>query len=123
MKIELGQFEQSFKISETDVSGLGEVESMITDELLSNSLKRFVEMRTDWSNGFNVKKEFGSNSTSIKEGFGGLNGNKLKNNDILKMQESLFFVKRRWKEEFVPKYEKELTLRVILSYQCDDFKK
>jgi hypothetical protein len=37
------------------VSGLGEVENMITDELLSNSLKRFVEMRTDWSNGFNVK--------------------------------------------------------------------
>ena len=55
VKIELGQFEQSFKISETDVSGLGEVEKMITDELLSNSLKRFVEMRTDWSNGFKVK--------------------------------------------------------------------
>ena len=55
VKVELGQFEQSFKISEIDVSGLGEVENMITDELLNNALKRFVEMRTDWSNGFNLK--------------------------------------------------------------------
>ena len=55
VKVELGQFEQSFKVSEIDVSGLGEVESMITDELLSNALKRFVEMRIDWSNGFNLK--------------------------------------------------------------------
>jgi hypothetical protein len=57
VKIELGQFEQSFKISVTDVSGLGDVENMITDKLLSNSLKRFVEMRTDWSNGFKTKNK------------------------------------------------------------------
>jgi hypothetical protein len=57
VKIELGQFEQSFKISVTDVSGLGDVENMITDKLLSNSLKRFVEMRTDWSNGFKIKNK------------------------------------------------------------------
>ena len=55
VKIELGQFEQTFKIGETDVFGLEDVEQMITQELLSNCLKRFVEMRTDWSNAFNQK--------------------------------------------------------------------
>ena len=55
LKIELDQFEQSFKISETDVSGIRDVENMITNELLQNTLKRFVEMRTDWFNSFNLK--------------------------------------------------------------------
>jgi hypothetical protein len=55
VKIELGQFEQTFKIGETDVMGLGEVENMITTELLSNCLKRFIEMRSDWEMAFNTK--------------------------------------------------------------------
>lgn len=60
VKVELGQFEQTFKIGETDVYGLEDVENMITNELLENTLKRFVEMRTDWGNAFqskNIKKE------------------------------------------------------------------
>lgn len=52
IKIELGQFEQIFKIGETDVASLNEVEKMLTTELLSNCLKRFVEMRSDWENAF-----------------------------------------------------------------------
>jgi hypothetical protein len=55
VKIELGQFEQSFKIGETDVLSLSEVESMITPELLSNTLKRFVDMRSDWEAAFKNK--------------------------------------------------------------------
>jgi hypothetical protein len=51
----LGQFEQIFKVGESDVLGLEEVKRMITDELLSNCLKRFIEMRTDWENGFKQK--------------------------------------------------------------------
>ncbi|MDC3252915.1 hypothetical protein OAU25_01550 [Crocinitomicaceae bacterium] len=57
VKIELGQFEQSFKISETDVSGPKEVENMITNNLLRNAIGRFVEMREDWENGFKKKNE------------------------------------------------------------------
>lgn len=57
VKIELGQFEQSYKIGETDVTGLEEVENMITDSLLSNALKRFVEMRTDWEEAFRKKNK------------------------------------------------------------------
>lgn len=55
VKIELGQFEQTFKIGETDVYGVEDVERMITPELLSNAIKRFVEMRSDWEVAFNQK--------------------------------------------------------------------
>jgi len=56
VKIELGQFEQTYKIGETDVNGPDDVEKMITAELLSNAIKRFVDMRTDWGNAF-IKKD------------------------------------------------------------------
>jgi hypothetical protein len=52
VKIELGQFEQIFKISESDVNGLEELKRMITDQLLRNSLDRFLSMRTDWEDAF-----------------------------------------------------------------------
>lgn len=55
VKIELGQFEQSYKIGETDVFSLEEVQNMITPELLSNALQRFVQMRADWEKAFQQK--------------------------------------------------------------------
>lgn len=55
VKVELGQFEQSFKIGELDVNSLEEVERMITPELLNNALNRFVQMRIDWENAFKNK--------------------------------------------------------------------
>jgi hypothetical protein len=55
VKIELGQFEQTYKISETDVFGLEDVERMISQELLINALHRFVEMRKDWEQAFTLK--------------------------------------------------------------------
>ncbi len=73
--------------------------------------------------GFNIKKEFGSNSTTIKETLGGLNGDRLKKGDILPYNEFYFEHKKRLKEKFIPNYEDELTLRVILSYQENKFLK
>lgn len=55
VKIELGQFEQSFKIGEIDVMGLEDVKNMITEEFLKNCLNRFVEMREDWDKSFKNK--------------------------------------------------------------------
>ena len=52
VKVELGQFEQIFKIAETEVSGLQEVEAMVTEQLLTNCLTRFISMRSDWENAF-----------------------------------------------------------------------
>lgn len=56
VKIELGQFEQTFKIAESDVNGLEELKRMVTDQLLRNSLERFLSMRTDWEEAFKNKE-------------------------------------------------------------------
>lgn len=55
VKIELGQFEQSYKIGEIDVMGLDDVKGMITNEFLSGCLKRFITMREDWETSFKNK--------------------------------------------------------------------
>lgn len=55
VKIELDQYAQTYKILEQDVMGLDDVEKMITPQLLSNVLKRFVEMRSDWAEAFKSK--------------------------------------------------------------------
>jgi len=55
VKIELGQFEQSYKIGELDVDTIEDVERMITPELLKNAVSRFVDMRTDWEEAFKNK--------------------------------------------------------------------
>ena len=55
VKIELGQFEQVYKISEMDVVSLDELEIMLSKDLLSNALKRFVDMRSDWETSFKKK--------------------------------------------------------------------
>ncbi|MEX1192994.1 MAG: hypothetical protein WED10_09820 [Brumimicrobium sp.] len=55
VKIELGQFEQSFKIGELDVMGLDDVKNMINDEFLAGCVKRFVTMREDWEKSFKNK--------------------------------------------------------------------
>jgi hypothetical protein len=52
VKIELDQFEQVYKIGETDVNGVEDVVKMVNESLLKNSLTRFLEMRTDWGNAF-----------------------------------------------------------------------
>ena len=71
--------------------------------------------------GFNIEKEFGSNSTSIKENLGGLDGNRLKIGDILPFCKTEKLDKTFLKKEFIPKYEKDLVLRVLLSYQYKNF--
>jgi hypothetical protein len=52
VKIELGQYEQTFKIAESEVAGLEEVKRMISEQLLKNSLQRFLTMRSDWEDAF-----------------------------------------------------------------------
>jgi hypothetical protein len=55
LKIELDQFEQLFKIAELDVFGIEDIKKMITQELLENTLNRFISMREDWLKAFNGK--------------------------------------------------------------------
>ena len=73
-------------------------------------------------NGFDVKKEFGSNSTTIKESLGGISGEKLKKGDLLPFTYFSDNFNMRLKKMFIPNYEEPLILRVVLSYQEDFFK-
>lgn len=75
------------------------------------------------SGGFDIKKDFGSNSTTIKEKLGGLNGDKLNKGDILFFKECEKTFNVRLKSEYIPKYEDNLELRVLLSYQEEFFLK
>lgn len=54
LKIELDQFEQTFKINASDINGLDEFKKMITSDLLKNVLQRFIQMRSDWSESFKL---------------------------------------------------------------------
>ena len=73
--------------------------------------------------GFLIEKEFGSNSTTVKENLGGITGTRLKKGDFLPFNKSRKINKKFLKKEFIPKYEDELTLRVLLSYQYENFPK
>jgi len=73
-------------------------------------------------NGFDIKKEFLSNSTTVKEELGGINGKQLKKGEFLPYKSTRSFVNNRLKQEFIPSYiEEVLTLRVVLGYQEENF--
>jgi biotin-dependent carboxylase-like uncharacterized protein len=72
--------------------------------------------------GFIIEKEFGSNSTTLKENLGGLNGENLQKGDILSFNSSASKSTCRLKKQYIPNYEEVLNLRVVLSYQNDFFK-
>lgn len=74
-------------------------------------------------NGFKIAKVFGSNSTTIKESLGGINGEKLKKGDIFTCETFNETHTKRFKKKYLPKYNDSLKLRVILSYQEEFFEK
>lgn len=53
IKIELDRYEQSFKIGESDINGLHEIRNMLNDKFLTNCMKRFIEMRNDFTTSYN----------------------------------------------------------------------
>ena len=48
IKIEIGQFEQIYKINEMDVLGLDQVEAMVDQEFLKGAMDRFLTMRSEF---------------------------------------------------------------------------
>lgn len=49
IKIEEAHLEQTFKIDQKEVSGLNELEAMLSDDFLLNTMKRFVDMGKDFA--------------------------------------------------------------------------
>jgi biotin-dependent carboxylase-like uncharacterized protein len=74
-------------------------------------------------NGFSISKILRSNSTTIKENIGGIDGSKIVKGITLPYDKTYPFTKRRLKEKYIPSYPNSLELRVILSYQHHSFSK
>ncbi|MFT5979847.1 MAG: hypothetical protein ACI898_000612 [Flavobacteriales bacterium] len=53
IKYEVGQFEQTFKIGQTDVMGVDEIRKMLTPDFDAEVLKRFVTMRSGFTDAWN----------------------------------------------------------------------
>lgn len=49
VKLEAGSFEQVFKINEADVTGVGDVKKMLTQDFMEKAMMRFSEMSKEWS--------------------------------------------------------------------------
>jgi len=49
LKIEIDQYEQTFKVSETNVNGLDDVKALITEDFLNKVMGRMISMREDWN--------------------------------------------------------------------------
>lgn len=72
--------------------------------------------------GFLLEKEFNSNSTTLKEKLGGIEGRAIKKADFLPFNNlSSSLPLRRLKSVLQPDYTQTLTLRVILGYQEKNF--
>jgi len=68
--------------------------------------------------GFEIDKELGSSSSTLKEQIG---RDKLKNGETLKCNSYLDSPLKKLQKKHIPNYKEELTLRVILGYQEDSF--
>ncbi|AFL69201.1 biotin-dependent carboxyltransferase family protein [Sulfurospirillum barnesii] len=68
--------------------------------------------------GFQTPYAYGSFSTSLKEGLGGIEGRKLKAGDFLDVKETTVCHEvRKLKSIFIPTYSDEITLRLLKGYQ------
>ena len=71
--------------------------------------------------GFKVKPQFGSTATVLREGIGGLNGNKLQAGDKLAAQTVNTLQRQRLAARYRPQFNQTLTLRLIEGYQAGSF--
>jgi len=75
--------------------------------------------------GINVKKVMGSRSTYVKAKIGGLNGTALKTGDVLNIgnlkKDKMSISYKKVQDKYIPKYNREIEVRVILGPQEDYF--
>ena len=71
--------------------------------------------------GFLLEKDFDSYSTTIKEGLGAIKGRALIKSDFLPYTPYNHNHKKVLKDKYIPSYDETLVLRVLLSYQKDEF--
>lgn len=111
--------DMSFSINELILKPWSTYEVKKGDILSFNKKKVGQKAYLAVKDGFVLKKDLGSYSTNIKEKLGFL----LKDEMNLDFKQSSFFYTKRLKQTYIPKYEDILTLRVLMTYQADDFTK
>jgi len=52
IEVEAGPCKQIYKISETEVSGMNDIERLVDAEFIESNAKRFMEMRDDFAKTF-----------------------------------------------------------------------
>lgn len=85
--------------------------------MVSQGLRAYLAV----AGGFTVTPQFGSVSTVLREGIGGLNGNKLQSGDLLTTQEVKQLPRLSLPQPYRPQFNRVLTLRLIEGYQADSF--
>ncbi len=101
---------QSFAVREGDLLTLGSASQGIYCYLAS-------------AGGFDVPVVFGSRSTDVIAGIGGIEGRALKDGDILETKpHGGKPAERKLKEDFIPRFPEESTVRVIMGPQDYRFK-
>ncbi|MEW5682833.1 MAG: biotin-dependent carboxyltransferase family protein [Pseudomonadota bacterium] len=85
--------------------------------MVSKGLRAYVAV----AGGFSVTPQFGSTATVLREGIGGLNGNKLQAGDTLSAQTVNKLQRQRLPARYRPQFNQTLTLRLIEGYQAASF--
>jgi len=81
--------------------------------------RRFCRSYLAVAGGFRIAPQFGSTATVVREGIGGLNGDKLRTGDLLPVAGAADLEELRLTEP--PRYSEPVELRVVPGYQWDRF--
>jgi biotin-dependent carboxylase-like uncharacterized protein len=85
--------------------------------MVSKGLRAYLAV----AGGFRVTPQFGSVSTVLREGIGGLKGNKLQTCDLLAVQEVKQLPRLSLPQAYRPQFNRILTLRLVEGYQAESF--
>lgn len=108
-------------INETPISPWKTYKIRTNDIIKVTQLSQGMILYLSVKDGFDIPKILNSNSTTIKEGLGGIDGNKIQKADQLVYKESFSIISKRLQKAFIPNYGNYLELRVVLSYQHKHF--
>lgn len=85
--------------------------------MVSRGLRVYIAV----AGGFTIAPQFGSSATVLREGIGGLNGNKLQAGDTLAASSSDNLPRQRLPARYRPQFNNTLTLRLVEGYQANSF--
>lgn len=85
--------------------------------MVTKGLRAYVAV----AGGFNITPQFGSTATVLREGIGGLAGNKLQSGDTLAANSVDKLQRQRLPARYRPQFNQTLTLRLIEGYQASSF--